>query len=44
MKVSYSKGCVLVIDKPAGYTSFDIISIIKKKIEGKKSWPYRNAG
>ena len=39
MKVSYSnsKGCVLVIDKPAGYTSFDIISIIKKKLKLKKA-------
>ena len=39
MKVSYSnsKGCVLVIDKPAGYTSFDIISIIKKKLNLKKA-------
>ena len=37
MKVSYSKGCVLVIDKPAGYTSFDIISIIKKKLTLKKA-------
>ncbi|HOF14778.1 MAG TPA: tRNA pseudouridine(55) synthase TruB, partial [Spirochaetota bacterium] len=37
MKVSYSKGCVLVIDKPAGYTSFDIISIIKKKLKVKKA-------
>lgn len=39
MKVSYSnsKGYVLIIDKPAGYTSFDIISIIKKKLKLKKA-------
>lgn len=36
MNVSHIKDCVLLVDKPPGYTSFDIIHNIKKKLKVKK--------
>ncbi len=36
MNVSYINNCVLLVDKPAGYTSFDIVRSIRKVLKVKK--------
>lgn len=33
---------IIIIDKPKGYTSHDVVNVVKKNIKHFKSRPYRN--